>query len=83
MRDIDLFYRSLREKQLAVSNTSPIDSLDEALGSTIPAPDLPRSLQPERWAELARSQDRSLGLDLGMKSRRGRTRKSGVSLYGT
>ena len=43
-----------------------IGSLDQVLDRKAPSRDLPRSLQPERWAELARSQDRSLGLDLGL-----------------
>ena len=41
-------------------------ALAPGVGLTAPARDLLRSLQPERWAELARSHDRSLGLDLGM-----------------
>jgi hypothetical protein len=42
-----------------------ITSLDAALGDKPPGRDLPPSLQPERWAQLARGQDRDLGLDLG------------------
>ncbi len=42
-----------------------IASVDEILGRSPPAGDLPRSLQPDLWSELARTQERSLGLDLG------------------
>ena len=43
-----------------------IGPLDQILDRKGPGRDLPQSLQPERWAELAHSQDRSLGLDLGL-----------------
>jgi len=45
--------------------TAEIASLDESLDRAAPAHELPPSLQPERWAQLARSQGRNLGLDLG------------------
>ena len=45
--------------------TADIASLDEGLGWPAPPHDLPRSLQPERWAQLAQAQDREIGLDLG------------------
>jgi hypothetical protein len=42
-----------------------IASLDDALDRKPPGRDLPRSLQPDRRAQLARGQGRDLGLDLG------------------
>ena len=45
--------------------SAEIALLDQADDRTAPSRDLPASLQPERWAQLARSQDRRRGLDLG------------------
>ena len=42
-----------------------IASLDDALDRKPHARDLPPSLQPDRWAQLARGKGRDLGLDLG------------------
>jgi hypothetical protein len=42
-----------------------ITSLDDALDRKPPGRNLPPSLQPDRWAQLARGQGRDLGLDLG------------------
>jgi hypothetical protein len=50
-----------RLDQLAVE----VASLEDSLDRKPPGRDLPPSLQPDRWAQLMRGQDRTLRLDLG------------------